>query len=191
MQFKFRKSLLSDMDQIISFILNYLKFVYLCGDDNIDLLKITTNNVFNNFYENITSSGFIPKITLPTRICDTASTLIDNVYTNAIDKSHVCGILIHPISDHQMYFCVLDETYKKLKNKPKYIEFENLSETSMSEFKLVIENAGLNHMLVNELSADLIVNYEILAKVLQSAKVKHIPKVTKKINKRTHKRENG
>ena len=93
------------------------KFVYLCGDYNIDLLKITTNNVFNNFYENVTSSGFIPKITLPTRICDTASHLIDNVYTNAIDKPHVCGILIHPISDHQMYFCVLDETYKKLKNK--------------------------------------------------------------------------
>ena len=76
------------------------KFVYLCGDYNIDLLKISTNNVFNKFYENITSCGFIPKITLPTRICDTTSTLIDNVSTNAIDKSHICGILIHPISDH-------------------------------------------------------------------------------------------
>ena len=65
------------------------KFVYLCGDYNIDLLKISTNNVFNKFYENITSCGFIPKITLPTRICDTTSTLIDNVYTNAIDKSHI------------------------------------------------------------------------------------------------------
>ena len=78
------------------------KFVYLCGDYNIDILKITTNNVFNKFYENITSCGFIPTITLPTRICDTTSTLIDNVYTNAIDKSPICGILIHPISDHQM-----------------------------------------------------------------------------------------
>ena len=45
----------------------------------------------------------------------------------------------------------------------------------MSEFKHEIENAGLNHMLVNELSAYPNVNYEILAKVLQSAKVKHIP----------------
>ena len=167
------------------------KFVYFCGDYNIDLLKITTNNVFNNFYENITSSGFIPKITLPTRICDTASTLMDNVYTNAIDKSHVCGILIHPISDHQMYFCVLDETYQKLKNKPKYIEFEKLNATSMSEFKHEIENAGLNHMLDNELSADPNVNYEIFSKVLQSAKVKHIPKVTKKIINVNTKEING
>ena len=37
------------------------KFVYLCGDYNIDLLKITTNNVFNKFYENITSSGLSQK----------------------------------------------------------------------------------------------------------------------------------
>ena len=94
------------------------KFVYLCGDYNIDLLKITTNDVFNKFYENITSSGFIKK-KIPTRICDTTSILIDNVDTNAIDKSHICGILIHHIFDHQMYFCVLDETYQRLNNKPK------------------------------------------------------------------------
>ena len=61
----------------------------------------------------------------------------------------------------------------------------------MSEFKHEIENADLNHMLDNELSADPNVNYEILAKVLQSAKVKYIPKVTKKnINVNT-KEKNG
>ena len=125
--------------------------------------------------KNITSYRFIPKITLPTRIGETASTLIDNVYTNAIDKSHVCGIFIHPISDHQMYVCVLDETYQKLKKKSKYIEFEKINETS-SEFKHEIENAGLNHMLDNELSSDPNVNYEILAKALQSTKVRQVPK---------------
>ena len=167
--------------ELLNNLRNRLKFVYLCGDYNIDLLKITTNTVFNKFYENITSCGFIPKITLPTRICDTTSTLIDNVYTNAIDKSYICGILIHPISDHQMYFCVLDETYQRLNNKPKYIKFKKINETSMIAFKHEIENADLNHKLNHKLSADLNLNYEILAKVLQSAKIKHIPKVTKKI----------
>ena len=46
-----------------------------------------SNNAYNTFYENVISCGFAPKITLPTRICDTASTLIDNVYTNVLDKS--------------------------------------------------------------------------------------------------------
>ena len=34
------------------------------------------------------SSGFHPKITLPTRITDTANTLIDNIHTRACYKNH-------------------------------------------------------------------------------------------------------
>ena len=86
-------------------LLNLLRarsnFVYICDDYNIDILKMCSNNAHNTFYENVISCGFAPK-TLPTRTCDTASTLIDNVYTNVLDKSHISGILIRPISDHQM-----------------------------------------------------------------------------------------
>ena len=74
-------------------LLNLLKarsnFVYICGDYNIDILKMPSNHTYNTFYENIISCSFAPKITLPTRICDTASTLIDSVYTNVLDKSHI------------------------------------------------------------------------------------------------------
>ena len=59
------------------------KSVFLCGDYNIDLLKDNANDNFNIFYENVISSSFIPSITLPTRMCDTTSTLIDNIYTNS------------------------------------------------------------------------------------------------------------
>ena len=47
------------------------------------------------------SSGFHPKITLPTRITDTSNTLIDHILTNVYDDKHVSGILINKISDHQ------------------------------------------------------------------------------------------
>ena len=68
------------------------KFVYVCGEYNIDLLKMNSNNDYCLFYENVLSSSFAPKITLPTRICDTTSTLIDNVYTNVIERStHVAS----------------------------------------------------------------------------------------------------
>ena len=86
-------------DDVISFAIQYSdllniirarsKFVYVCGDYNIDLLKINSNNEYCSFYENVLSSSFAPKMTLPTRICDTTSTLIDNVYTNLIDKEHI------------------------------------------------------------------------------------------------------
>ena len=73
-------------------LLNLLKprsnFVYICGDYNIGILKMSSNHAYITFHENIISCNFAPEITLPTRICDTASTLIDNVYTNVLDKSH-------------------------------------------------------------------------------------------------------
>ena len=89
------------------------KFVYICDDYNIDIIKMCSNNNYNTFYENVISSSFALKITPPTRICDTTSTLIDNIYTNVLAKRHTSRILIRPISDHQMYFCVMNENYMK------------------------------------------------------------------------------
>ena len=82
------------------------------------------------------SSSFAPLITLPTRICDTASTLIDNIYTNVIDKGYTCGILVRPISDHQMYFaCMMNENYVKPLTKQKYIEVEVFNQESLENFR--------------------------------------------------------
>ena len=62
---------------------------YICGDFNINLLKINVKAHYNNFFENTLSSGFFPKITLPTRISETCSTLIDNILTNVIESNGV------------------------------------------------------------------------------------------------------
>ena len=81
------------------------------------------------------SCSFVPKITLPTRICDITSTLIDNIYTNVLDKSHTSGILVRPLSDHQMYFCVMNENYIKPTTNQKYIKVEVLSEENIERFR--------------------------------------------------------
>ena len=101
----------------------------------MDLLKINSNENYNIFYENVSAAGFAPRITLPTRICDTASTLIDNVCTNALDKLHISDILIRLISDHQLYFCIMDEAYAKGINNPKNIEVEKLTIETISNLK--------------------------------------------------------
>ena len=165
------------------------KTVYLCGDYNIDLLKIDSNEKFSTFYENTTSVGFVPKITLPTRICETTSTLIDNIYTNVIDKSHTSGILITPISDHQMYFCTMNENFDRSKNAQKYVEVEFCNQENMDKFKNEVANADLYNKLDLNINTDPNYNYEIFSKHLQAAKSKHIPKKIKKFNKRKHKKE--
>ena len=50
---------------------------YICGDININLLKNSTKSLYNTFFKNMLSSGFYPKITLPTRICNTSSAIIE------------------------------------------------------------------------------------------------------------------
>ena len=127
------------------------------------------------------------KITLPTRICDTTSTLIDNVYTNVIDKPHISGILISPISDHQMYFCALNDNTVKNDDKTKYITTENFSENNMNKFKNEIADAEVYSKLDPSLNAVPNTNYEILSKILCDAKANNIPRKTKKFNKRKDK----
>ena len=97
-------------------------YIYICGDYNTNLLKIQTNDELRIFYNNIVAPGFAPKITLLTRICNTTSTLIDNIYSNVIDKSHTSGILVRPISDHQMYFCIMNDNFVNNKTAQKYIK---------------------------------------------------------------------
>ena len=68
----------------------------LCGDFDINLLKIYTKPHYNNFFENMLSAGFFPKITLPTRI--------DNIYSNDLKSNDISGIFVSHISDHQAIF---------------------------------------------------------------------------------------
>ena len=165
------------------------KMVFLCGDYNIDLLKINTNDHFNIFYENVISSSFIPNITLPTRMCDTTSTLIDNIYTNAVDKDHTSGILIRPISDHQMYFSMINLCYTKLENAAKFIEVEVCNQESINKFVKEVGDANIYNKLQKNLNTNPNHNYEILSKHLLCAKLKHIPRKVKKFNKRRHLKE--
>ena len=150
-------------DDVLNVLRARSKSVYVCGDYNIhvDLLKIGSNNDFCSFYENVLSSSFASKITLSTRICDTASTLIDNVFSNVIDKDHTCGILVRPISDHQMYFCILNENYIKPITKRKFVEIEECNLEALARFKTEIANSEIYDKLQKDLSTDPNENYKI------------------------------
>ena len=95
---------------------------------------MSSNHVYHTFYENVISCSFVPKIILPTRIRDTTSALIDNVYTNMLDKKHTSGILIRPISDHQMYVCIMNENFGKSAKNKKFIELEVFNDESIERF---------------------------------------------------------
>ena len=59
---------------------------YVCGDFNIDLLKVKENRHYCKYFDEIIAHGLFSKITLPTRICESSSRLIDNIFTDSIDE---------------------------------------------------------------------------------------------------------
>ena len=90
---------------------------YINGDYNIDLLQLHTNNHYNSFYENITSQGFFPKISRPTRSFENSYSLIDNIFSNNLCKPHISGILTHHISVHFTNFSTIESKTKKKQKK--------------------------------------------------------------------------
>ena len=74
--------------------------IYLCGDYNIDLLKIESNNNYLRFYNILCSFGFLPKIIQPIRITDNRTSLIDNMFTNNMKDVTLSGNLLLTLSEH-------------------------------------------------------------------------------------------
>ena len=60
------------------------------------------------FVDMMSSSGFLPLITRPTKVTATSATLIDNIFTNNLmDISHsLQGLFITDVSDHFPIFDV-------------------------------------------------------------------------------------
>ena len=82
------------------------KKVYITGDFNFDLLKITSHTTTSNFYDKITSNLLIPLILLPTKINKKNNTLIDNILTNQFNPDTISGNLTVNISDHLPSFMI-------------------------------------------------------------------------------------
>ena len=99
-------------------MLNSCDAIFVCGDYNINLLSLNTDEHTGSYFDGILSSGFLPTITLPTRISE-RSTLIDNIFSNKQEKINFAGIIINEINDHQAVIVNINQTLPS--NKTKYI----------------------------------------------------------------------
>ena len=93
----------STMNTILEKIDRENKLCYLMGDFNIDLFKSDSCDYASQFFEQLSTSSFFPLITKATRITDHTETLIDNIFTNNLEKLNNSrnGIIVFSdISDH-------------------------------------------------------------------------------------------
>ena len=157
---------------------------YLCGDYNIDLLKVDINKHYCNYFDDVVSNGFFPKITLPTRLSDHSSTLIDNIFTNNMDETGTSGILLNNISDHQMIFTYVGNV-SYITEVPKFIEIEKSDDRSMHAFVNELNELNIYDQLQSAIDTNPQENYDTF---ISSAKNKHLPRRIVRFNKKKHKK---
>ena len=90
-----------------------IKTIFVCGDFNIDLLKHETHNNTKQFLDTMYSLGLYPLIDKPTRITDSSTTLIDNIFTNELRFNLTSGIMFNDTSDHLPIFALCEYTISR------------------------------------------------------------------------------
>ena len=130
------------------------KEIYLCGDFNIDLLKIEDNQNYQLFYNMLCSFGFLPKIVQPTRVTDHHSTLIDNIFSDNLIDETKSGNIFLSLSDHFSQFLTIKR--EKMDYKNLSIFQRDYSKFLSQQFRedVSIQNWNTNLPNVNSLFID-------------------------------------
>ena len=108
----------------------------LCGDANINLLRLDSWSKCQDYFNQLTSHNILPCITLPTRFSKQRATLIDHIFCRGGSDMNILksAIILNKISDHLPCLAVI--SVKKNKRKiPKYVDIQNNSEEAISNFK--------------------------------------------------------
>ena len=156
----------------------------ICGDFNINLLKLFDREIISEFFDMFSSHSYFPKITLPTRFSQRS--LPSSIMYSVNYLQIILTVLIETFSDHQPYFTCLDQINVK-DPPPKYIRIMKRTTDIITNCN-EIQNSDLVDKLDSSIDADPNKNYEIVNNIIQSAKEKHMPYVLKKYHKHKHKK---
>ena len=107
------------LNKLLENISKEQKSVFLLGDFNVNRLNYNEHNETNEFLHSLASNSFILLILQSTRITSYSNTLIDNIFSNAIDPDIISGNLTATISDHLPQFSI---TFNVSSNKSNIYE---------------------------------------------------------------------
>ena len=100
----FNRSYLSKLLESIS---KEQKSIFVLGDCNVNLLNYNEHNLAKEFLGSLTSNSSLPSILQPTKITSHFNTLIDNIFSNAIEPDITSGNFTATISDHLPQFAMI------------------------------------------------------------------------------------
>ena len=155
------------------------KEVYITGDFNIDFLKYEIVPKYKDFYNMMASNGYLPQITMATRLTDTTMSIIDNIYTNTFTEDIFGGNIILQVADHLLQFISVNKKHTVNHVKSNYYK---------RDYKMFNEQDFLNDLSANDWDnniTDTNAKYNIFMWDLEHYANKHAP--LKKVNKRKQK----
>ena len=160
------------------------KMCVLLGDFNINLLGQESRAV-STFVDTLSSNGFFPTVSLPTRVANNSISLIDNMLTNIEKYTIQSGNIMSGISDHLPQCVSFDTDSKKpAKAETYYRDYRSMDEVAfVNEFK----NTDWDQLLSLD-NSDPDIFFECFLSKLENLIKKHIPlkKVSKKQLKSNH-----
>ena len=120
------------LDSILKKVSKENKEIYLCGDFNIDLLKIDNGSHFLDFYNILNSYGILPSIIHPSRVVEAQRpSLIDNIFTNNLKDEITSGNIHFMLSEHFSQFISVHRNAIDIKKIDIYgMDFSHFSESS-------------------------------------------------------------
>ena len=104
------------MNIMLDTIMKEHKLCYLLGDYNSNILNYDTHDTTAEFIAILYSHAILPLINRPTRVTQSSTTAIDNIFTNDIDaiENGCHGILVTDISDHFPIFHIGNKEIKSM-----------------------------------------------------------------------------
>ena len=105
------------------------------GDYNINLIQYKNHPQTLRYLDTLLTNNFIPHITLPSRITNTSSTLIDHIHSNSKQGSFTSGIIYSCISDHMPIFNIGHTSKVEKSSKKEKIQIRKFGPRNTSLFK--------------------------------------------------------
>ena len=136
---------LGHLDSILKKISKEKKEIYICGDFNIDLLKIDKGSFYLDFYNVLNSYGILPSIIHPSRVVEAQRpSLIDNIFTNNLKDDILSGNIHLTLSEHFSQFVSVKRGEIDIKSIIMYgNDFSKISESSFAD-DVSIQNWNLS-----------------------------------------------
>ena len=141
---------LAYIEYILKTVASENKEIYICGDFNIDLLKLNDVTSYLSYYNLLCSYGFLPLIIHPTRVVDNqVPSLIDNIFSNNLSDEITSGNIYLTLSEHFSQFASVKREkldFKKVsmydRDFSKYSPLEFRDDVSIQNWNLTVDDSS-------------------------------------------------